>query len=126
MNRAAYIAHRAYYAAAYNGGLRAVRLAVRLLPLHHAAELADVIAARAARIGDDPRYTVRYHYRRPRHRAGWTYTYAAVGEDRADVVTDAEGAARAVLADRARRALARSDYAVAVAEGRRWWRESSQ
>lgn len=123
MTPARYLAHRAYYVAAYRGGIAAVRLAVRLLPLHRAADLADRLAAAEARAADPDRYGVTYAYRRPRRYGTWEVPGAAVGVDRFDVATDAGAAARAELEARARRALARADRYIAVADGRRWWRE---
>ena len=125
IGRARYLAHVLYYRAAYAFGLRALRIVVRLLPLHYAADLVDVIrAAERAAVKPD-RYGVTYAYRRTRYvgPVGWPVTGRAVGVDRADVVSDAAVAAHGVLAARAHRALTRADRAIAIANGRRWWRE---
>ncbi len=125
VNRPRYLAHRAYYAATYAVGLRALRLAVRMLPLHRAADLADRLAAAERRALDPDRYGVTYAYRRTRYVGpdGWPFTGCAVGVDRYDVTSDAAAVAAVELRRRARVALARADRAIAVADGRRWWRE---
>ena len=125
MTAAGYAAHRIRYAATYRAGLPLLRVAVRLLPLHRAAELADRLAAAERRAGDPDRYGVTYAYRRTRYVGpdGWPFTGCAVGVDRYDMAGDVAAVAALELARRARVALARADRAVAVADGRRWWRE---
>jgi len=93
--------HAARYLTWYRIGLPALRLAARYLPLHYAERLAE-----------------RY-YRLGRWHSG-TYVGGCPVEgyltDLQDQVTDAEGAVRAEVARRARRALHRSDRYRAVAD----------
>ena len=95
--------HAARYRTWYAVGLPALRVAARVLPLHYAERLAE----RYRRLG--------------RYYAG-IYTGGCPVEgyltDLQDQVTDAEGAVRAVVARRARRALARVDRAAAIADPR--------
>lgn len=95
--------HAARYVTWYRIGLPALRVAARYLPLHYAERLAE-----------------RY-YRLGRHHTG-TYVGGCPAQgylvDLQDQVTDAEGAVRAEVARRARRALARVDRASAIAERR--------
>ena len=125
MTAAGYAAHRIGYAATYRVGLPLLRLAVRLLPLHRAADLADRLAAAERRAADPDRYGVTYAYRRTRYVGpdGWPFTGCAVGVDRSDMAGDAAAVAALELRRRATAALGRADRAVAVADGRRWWRE---
>jgi hypothetical protein len=95
--------HAARYRTWYAVGLPALRVAARVLPLHYAERLAE----RYRRLG-------RYH-------VGTGVVPCPVEgylTDLADRVTDAEGAVRAVVARRARRALARVDRAAAIADPR--------
>lgn len=95
------IGHRTRYAAWYAVGLPALRLAARYLPLHYAERLAD----RYRRLS-------RYHVGTgvlPCHVEGYL-------TDLHDQVSDAEGAVRAEVARRARRALHRADRYRAVAD----------
>ena len=125
MTAAGYLAHRIRYAVTYRPGLPMLARLVRVLPLHRAADLVDRLAAAERRAAEPDRYDVTYAYRRTRYIGPerWPFTGSAVGVDRYDAVGDAHAVAAAELQRRARRALDRADRAVAVADGRRWWRE---
>ena len=106
----AYILHRARYATAYRVGLPALEVACRILPTRTVVRIGRHYARRGKYAEAPHRYGVVHH-----RRDGWRH---AVGVDRFDMVTDAEGVAWWTLQRRARRAAHRLDVAVAAAEGR--------